>query len=120
MLTNIVLTALQVCKGTEYHVEGLCKSCVGTRSGYDTRTKQFAILCDDEDDHTVEVFLHRSYCLTCRRIWLPEEPFYRGALVGCCLEYLVGEKSLHEFKIFSLSNRTREEKLISFLIFYQH
>ena len=64
MLPNIVLTALQVCEGTESHGEGLCKSCGGTQSGYDTRTKRFAILCDDEDDHTVEVFLHRSYCLT--------------------------------------------------------
>jgi hypothetical protein len=82
MLTNIVLAALQVCEGTEYHVEGSCKSCSGTLSGYDTRTKRFAIICDDGDDHTVEVFLHRSYCLTCGRIWLPEEPFYPGTRVG--------------------------------------
>jgi hypothetical protein len=82
MLANIVLTALQVCEGTEYHVEGSCKSCGGTLSGYDTRAKRFAILCDDEDDHAVKVFLHRSYCLTCGRIWLPEEPFYKGTRVG--------------------------------------
>ena len=82
MLTNIVQAALQVCDKTQYSVEGLCMSCGGTLSGYDTRTKRFAILCDDEGDRPVEIFLNRSYCRACGQIRVPEEPFYPGTRVG--------------------------------------
>jgi hypothetical protein len=82
MLINIVQAAIQVCEGTEYPVEGLCGSCGGILSGYDTREKRFAVICYDEGDRTVEVFLHRAYCRDCGRIWMPEEPFYPGTRVG--------------------------------------
>lgn len=82
LLTNVVQMALQVCDRTEYPVEGTCGTCGGTLSGYDTRTKRFAILCNDEGDRTIEVFLHRAYCRTCGQIWMPEVPFYSGTRVG--------------------------------------
>nr|WP_320160450.1 hypothetical protein [uncultured Methanoregula sp.] len=82
MLTGIVHTALQVCDGTEYRVEGPCTFCGGTPSGYDVRTKRFAILCDEEGDHPVAVSLHRAYCRSCGRIILPDEPFYPGTRMG--------------------------------------
>ncbi len=82
MLTNVVQMALQVCDKTEYPVKGTCGTCGGTLSGYDTRIKRFALLCDDEGDRTIEVSLHRAYCRTCGRIWMPDEPFYPGTRVG--------------------------------------
>jgi hypothetical protein len=82
MLTEIVHTALLLCNGTEYVIRGTCKSCGGTLSGYDTRTKRFATLCDEEGDHPVEVILHRAYCRSCGNVVAPEEPFYPGTRVG--------------------------------------
>jgi hypothetical protein len=82
MLTQVVHAALQICEGTEYSMEGICGSCGGILSGYDTRTKRFAILYDNDDEHPVEVLLHRAYCRTCGRILMPEEPFYPGTRVG--------------------------------------
>jgi len=82
ILIHVVRTAVQACDGTEYPVEGTCGSCGGTLSGYDTRTKRFAILFDDEGDHPVEVVIHRAYCRACGRIWMPDEPFYPGTRRG--------------------------------------
>ncbi|PKL58061.1 MAG: hypothetical protein CVV34_04285 [Methanomicrobiales archaeon HGW-Methanomicrobiales-5] len=82
MLTNVVLTALQTCEGTEYAVEGPCGFCGGTLSGYDTRSKRFAVIGDDDGDHPLKVNLHRAYCRSCGRILMPEEPFYPGTRLG--------------------------------------
>jgi hypothetical protein len=82
MLAGVVHTALQVCDGTEYFVEGACESCGGALSGYDTRTKRFAILCDDNGNHTIEVSLHRACCRSCGRIVVPDGPFYAGTRIG--------------------------------------
>jgi hypothetical protein len=82
MLTGIVQTAIQLCDGTEYFARGTCRSCGGTLSGYDTRTKRFATLSDEEGEHPVEVILHRAYCRTCGKIITPEEPFYPGTRAG--------------------------------------
>ena len=82
MLTEVVSTALQICDGTEYFAQGTCGSCGGTLSGYDTRTKRFATLCDEEGEHPVEVILHRAYCRSCGRVVVPEEPFYSGTRLG--------------------------------------
>lgn len=82
MLVGIVQTALQECDKTEYFVKGPCSYCSGTLSGYDTRTRRFAILCDEETDRPVAVFLQRAYCRSCGRIAVPEEPFYPGTRIG--------------------------------------
>ena len=82
MLSGIVFTAIQVCNGTEYFVQGPCPSCGGILSGYDTRRKRFAILRDNSIDTKVEVILHRMYCRSCGRIIVPEEPFYPGTRAG--------------------------------------
>lgn len=82
MLPHVVQAALIACDGTEYSVGGVCRSCGGTLSGYDTRTRRFALLSDDHGDRPVEVVIHRSYCRECGRIVTPEEPFYRGTRIG--------------------------------------
>jgi hypothetical protein len=82
MLTGIVYTAIQVCNGTEYFVQGPCGSCGGTLSGYDTRKKRFAIIRDNEKNIAVEVIIHRAYCRSCGRIAVPEEPFYPATRAG--------------------------------------
>ena len=82
MVTEIVTAALIACDRTEYYVHGSCSHCGGTLSGYDRRSKRFAVLCDEETDRPVSVILHRSYCRECGRIHLPEEPFYPGTRVG--------------------------------------
>lgn len=82
MLTQVVFTAIQVCEGSEFRVEGMCRSCGGTLSGYDTRRKRFAVIGDDDGDHPVEVVLHRAYCRDCRKVWMPEEPFYPATRAG--------------------------------------
>ena len=82
MLTGIVQAAIRVCDKTEYHSRGVCRSCGGALSGYDTRTKRFALLCDTDRAGPVEVILHRAYCRECGRILMPEEPFYPGTRIG--------------------------------------
>lgn len=82
ILTGIVQSSLRVCDQTEYHVQGTCRSCGGILSGYDTRVKRFAIICNDEGDERIDVILHRAYCRTCGRIHMPEEPFYPGTRAG--------------------------------------
>jgi hypothetical protein len=82
MLINVVHTAIQVCEGSEFFVGGVCRSCGETLSGYDSRRKRFAILLDEDREHTVEVILHRAYCRSCGQIWMPEGPFYPGTRVG--------------------------------------
>jgi hypothetical protein len=83
MLTQVVHTALQLCEGAEFFLGAdKCKSCGGTLSGYDTRKKRFAILRDSDGVHSVEVSLHRAYCRSCGKVWMPEEPFYPMTRVG--------------------------------------
>ncbi len=82
MLTEVVQAALRICDGTEFFPGKVCQFCGGTLSGYDTRTKRFALLHDTEGDRTVEVNLHRGYCRTCGRTIMPEEPFYPGTRIG--------------------------------------
>ncbi|MFA4875823.1 MAG: hypothetical protein WC586_00290 [Methanoregula sp.] len=82
ILANIVHSAIQVCNGTHYFSRGACRSCGGVLSGYDTRSKRFAVICDDDREHTVEVFIHRAYCRSCGRILVPEGPFYPGIRTG--------------------------------------
>jgi hypothetical protein len=82
MLTHLVHTALLACDRTEYHVQGPCRYCGGSLSGYDTRTKRFAILCDDNGEQYLHVIVHRAYCRDCGRIVTPEDPFYPGTRIG--------------------------------------
>ena len=82
MLAQVVQAALRICDGTEFYTRGVCRFCGGTLSGYDTRTKRFAVLCDADSDRPVEVILHRAYCRECGRIVMPEEPFYPGTRIG--------------------------------------
>lgn len=82
MLTQIVQTALSVCDRAGFVARGVCQLCGGTLSGYDTRTKRFALLCDDEGVRPGEVALHRAYCHECGRIMMPEVPFYEGTRIG--------------------------------------
>lgn len=82
MLVQVVQTALMVCDRTEYHAGRVCHSCGGALSGYDSRTKRFAIITDEDGEHTVEVIIHRAYCRNCGRTVMPEEPFYAGTRAG--------------------------------------
>jgi len=82
IVTGIVQSALRVCDRTEYHVQGTCRFCGGTLSGYDARLKRFAVLCNNNGDERIQVILHRAYCRACGRICMPEEPFYPGTRAG--------------------------------------
>ena len=82
ILTGIVQSSLRVCNQTEYQVQGTCRSCGGILSGYDTRLKRFAIICNDEGDERIDVILHRAYCRACGRTWMPDAPFYPGTRAG--------------------------------------
>ena len=82
MLAEVIQAALHVCDGTEYFTGGVCHSCGGILSGYDTRTKRFALICDTGGDRPVEVILHRGYCRSCGHTVMPDEPFYPGTRVG--------------------------------------
>lgn len=82
LIIGVVRTAIQVCDQTEYHIQGSCRFCGGTLSGYDTRVKRFAVLSDNDGDEKIDVILYRSYCHTCGRIWTPQGPFYPGIRTG--------------------------------------
>ncbi len=82
MLPEVVQAALRICDQTEYYAGGTCRFCGGSLSGYDTRTKRFAVITDSDGDHPVEVIIHRAYCRKCGHIHVPEDPFYAGTRIG--------------------------------------
>ena len=82
LLIQVVNAALQVCDRTEYTIDGPCRACGGSLSGYDTRMKRFAVLCSDEGVRPVEIVCHRSSCRVCGRVWMPEVPFYPDTRAG--------------------------------------
>jgi hypothetical protein len=82
LLVNIVQSALQTCEGVRFHAGTTCGRCGGTLSGYDEREKRFAILIEDDVPHPVYVIIQRSYCRSCGRISVPQEPFYPGTRIG--------------------------------------
>lgn len=82
MLTEVVQAAIRACDGTQYFPGKRCPFCGGTLSGYDTRMKRFAVLCDTDTDQPIEVILHRAYCRSCGRTIMPDEPFYPGTRIG--------------------------------------
>lgn len=82
MITEVVHAALRACAETEYRPGPTCRVCGGTLTGYDTRKKRFALLCDDARKELIEVVIHRAYCRTCRKVMMPDEPFYPRTRIG--------------------------------------
>jgi hypothetical protein len=82
MMTEVVHAALRVCSETEYRTGPTCRICGGALTGYDTRKKRFALLSDDDREEVIEVIIHRAYCRTCRKVMMPDEPFYPKTRIG--------------------------------------
>jgi len=82
MLVNIIHTALVACDGVRFHAGTVCPLCGGSLSGYDERTKRFAVLVEEDRKVVVQVVIRRSYCRACDRIIDPPEPFYPGTRIG--------------------------------------
>lgn len=82
MITEVVHAALRACAETEYWNGPTCRVCGGPLTGYDARKKRFALLSDDDCEELIEVVIHRAYCRTCRKVMMPDEPFYPKTRIG--------------------------------------
>jgi hypothetical protein len=82
MLSTIVQAGLMAVDDVCFNELDTCPVCGGPVSGYDTRKKTFALIRDENSEHTITVTVKRFYCRTCDRIYNANEPFYPGTRIG--------------------------------------
>jgi hypothetical protein len=82
MLTSIVQAGLSSVDGAAFTELGACPACGGPVSGYDTKTKIFALIHDENGTRPITVMVRRFSCRACNRIVNADEPFYPGTRVG--------------------------------------
>lgn len=81
-VTDIVQTALSSLDGLEFADGGTCPACGGTLSGYDRKTKKFAVLREPAGDRVITVRVKRFICRHCGALRYADEPFYPGTRIG--------------------------------------
>jgi len=82
MLTMIVQAGLIAVDGVTFCELAACPACGGPVSGYDTRSKLFAIIRENDHERTLRVSVKRFSCKLCGRIVNADEPFYPGTRMG--------------------------------------
>ena len=92
MVSDLILTALQFCDGIIFDRCDACPACGGEVSGYDLRTRRFAVIRENGEEHIITVDVKRFVCLRCNRTFLCDAPFYpdtRGGspVVDLCITF---------------------------------
>jgi len=82
MLSDLVQMTLMSCDGILFDQYGACPHCGGELSGYDVRTKQFAIVMENEQKRAVNVKVKRFLCHQCGQVCLADQPFYPDTRIG--------------------------------------
>jgi hypothetical protein len=82
MLSDLIVAALIACDGAAFDSRDRCPSCGNALSGYDTKTRRFAVIMDENQERTIRVRVKRFSCSTCRQILNADEPFYPGTRTG--------------------------------------
>ena len=82
MISDLIVAALAACDGAAFDSRDRCPSCGNALSGYDTRTRRFAVIMDENRQRTIRVRVRRFSCSACRQILNADEPFYPGTRIG--------------------------------------
>lgn len=82
MVIDIVQSAICSLDGTEFTHLAACPVCGGRVQGYDTRTKKYAVIRDEDGERTITVRIKRFTCRNCKKLCNADEPFYPGTRIG--------------------------------------
>jgi hypothetical protein len=82
MVPDLILTALQICDGMVFDLEGPCPDCGDGASGYDQRKRRFAVIRDNGREQAVSIYVKRFQCKSCHRIFSSNAPFYPETRAG--------------------------------------
>jgi hypothetical protein len=82
MVPDLVMTALQLCDGVIFDRCDVCPGCGGELSGYDLRRRRFAVICENDQDRVISIFVKRFQCRQCGRISPADAPFYPDTRAG--------------------------------------
>lgn len=82
MAVDIIQTALSAMDGTVFSELATCPHCGGTVTGYDYKTRQFAVLLEHETPRPIHVKVKRFRCLQCNRLCYADQPFYPDTRIG--------------------------------------
>jgi len=82
MAVDIIQTALSAMDGAVFSELAACPCCGGTVTGYDFKTRQFALLEDHETHRTIHVKVKRFRCRECGRLCYADQPFYPDTRIG--------------------------------------
>ncbi|MCK9632602.1 MAG: hypothetical protein M0R30_13300 [Methanoregula sp.] len=82
MMKDLIQTAVMVFDNLEFTACTRCPKCGGTVQGYDTKTRKFATIKEDETERTIRVRVKRFTCKSCGDLCYADEPFYPGTRIG--------------------------------------
>jgi hypothetical protein len=82
LLADIVQSSILAFDRMVFDRRDVCPACGGALSGYDTRTRQFAVVLREGKPCPVPVFVKRFTCRECGIICSADEPFYPDTRSG--------------------------------------
>jgi len=82
MAVDIIQAALSSMDGVVFSDLAACPSCGGTVTGYDYKSRQFAVLAEHEAHRAIHVRVKRFRCRECGRLCYADQPFYPDTRIG--------------------------------------
>ena len=82
MLAAVVQNALIEAEGHEFTHLPACPHCGGSLSGYDSKSRKFVTLIENDTTRDIIVRVRRYRCSQCSRVSSAHSPFYPDTRVG--------------------------------------
>jgi len=82
MLADIIQTTLTSCNGSLFDCADSCPVCGGEPAGYDLKTRQFAVIIEEDERRVISVFVKRFRCRSCGQVFPADQPFYPDTRIG--------------------------------------
>jgi len=82
MISDLFQATLASCDGILFDSCEACPRCGGELSGYDVKSKQFAVIMEGEQTKVIHVLVKRFRCRSCKYVCLADQPFYPDTRIG--------------------------------------
>ncbi|NLD56714.1 MAG: hypothetical protein GX651_01105 [Methanomicrobiales archaeon] len=82
MLTDIVQATLASFDGALFDSAGPCPSCGREPAGYDVKSRQFAVIIENDRKRAINVLTKRFRCRSCGQVFPADQPFYPDTRIG--------------------------------------
>lgn len=82
MIKDLIQTAVLIFDNLEFTTCPGCPRCGRAVQGYDTKTKKFATIKEEEKERIITVRVKRFTCKSCGDLWYADEPFYPNTRIG--------------------------------------